>query len=334
MRKNYKNALLFGLGLMLSITNIKAQYTNFQDLVLAPESFWDGSDLSGTHNSGIFSSEFISGDITFTNEFDTSWGAPGYWLGGFAYSNITDNTTEGPSNKHSAITGSGENSLPNYLVSTNNSFIKFDLPGNIPNVNEIVITNSTYAYWSMKNGDGFAKKFGGTSGDEQDWFKITIYAYYMNTIKDSVDFYLADYRFTDNSNDYIVDTWKTIDLSSFNPIDSLYFSLSSTDNSMWGMNTPAFFCIGRVNETPVSVSDIEENRFELFPNPTNDNVYLKSKNLINRIQILDLSGRIVKAINNVNSKEFNLSLSGLNSGLYIIQTETNEKITTQRLIKQ
>ncbi|MCC7333329.1 MAG: DUF4465 domain-containing protein [Flavobacteriales bacterium] len=334
MRKNYKNALLFGLGLMLSITNINAQYTNFQDLVLTPESFWDGSDLSGTHNSGIFSSEFISGDITFKNEFDTSWGAPGYWLGGFAYSNITDNTTEGPSNKHSAITGSGENNLPNYLVSTNNSYIKFDLPGNIPNLNEIVITNSTYAYWSMKNGDGFAKKFGGTSGDEQDWFKITIYAYYMNTIKDSVDFYLADYRFTDNSNDYIVDTWKTIDLSSFNPIDSLYFSLSSTDNSMWGMNTPAFFCIGRINETPVSVAEIDENRFELFPNPASDNVYLKSKDLINRIQILDLSGRIVKAINNVNSKEFKLSLSGLNSGVYSIQTETNEKKTTQRLIKQ
>jgi len=52
----------------------------------------------------------------------------------------------------------------------------------------------------MKNGTaGFAKKFGGTSGNDQDWFKMTAIGYNAagDSVK-SVDFYLADYRFDDN----------------------------------------------------------------------------------------------------------------------------------------
>jgi hypothetical protein len=32
-------------------------------------------------------------------------------------------------------------------------------------------TNTTYAALSMLSGDSFAKKFGGASGDDPDWFK-------------------------------------------------------------------------------------------------------------------------------------------------------------------
>ena len=61
---------------------------------------------------------------------------------------------------------------------------------------------------------------------------------------DSVDFYLADYRFADNSEDYIVKDWTFVSLEALGDVDSLLFSLTSTDNdSMFGMNTPAYFCM-------------------------------------------------------------------------------------------
>jgi hypothetical protein len=58
-----------------------------------------------------------------------------------------------------------------------------------------------------------------------------------------VEFYLADYRFADNRDDYILDTWQYVDLTSLGMIKSLEFTLSSSDIGEWGMNTPAYFAI-------------------------------------------------------------------------------------------
>ena len=36
------------------------------------------------------------------------------------------------------------------------------------------LTNATYAALSMQNGDSFAKKFGGTTGNDADLFGVTL----------------------------------------------------------------------------------------------------------------------------------------------------------------
>ena len=59
----------------------------------------------------------------------------------------------------------------------------------------------------------------------------------------SVDFYLADYRFDNNSLDYIVDKWTTVDLTLLGKINKLTFRFSSSDNGNWGMNTPSYVCL-------------------------------------------------------------------------------------------
>ena len=66
----------------------------FEDLVLAPEKYWNGSDQSGS---------FKSGDITFYNSFNQDCN---YWTG-FSYSDMSDITTAGYGNQYSAITGRG-----------------------------------------------------------------------------------------------------------------------------------------------------------------------------------------------------------------------------------
>ncbi|MCK4822507.1 DUF4465 domain-containing protein, partial [bacterium] len=67
-----------------------------------------------------------------------------------------------------------------------------------------------------------------------------------------IDFYLADYRFTDNSLDYIVKGWTWLDLSGFgNDVIGLQFALSSSDVGQWGMNTPAYFALDDVTTVPI-----------------------------------------------------------------------------------
>ena len=89
-----------------------------------------------------------------------------------------------------------------------------------------------------------AKKFGGASGDDPDWFVLTIIGKdSQGLVTDTVDFYLADYTFADNNQDYIVDTWEYVDLTSLGAVESLEFTLSSSDVGQWGMNTPGYFAM-------------------------------------------------------------------------------------------
>ena len=109
------------------------------------------------------------------------------------------------------------------------------------------LTNATYPYLTMRDGGpfGFAKQFGGVSGDDPDFFLVTITGYDDSASSvGSVDFYLADYRFTDNTQDYLVDQWAWVDLSSLGAVKQLQFTLSSSDNDpVFGMNTPAYFVL-------------------------------------------------------------------------------------------
>jgi hypothetical protein len=98
----------------------------------------------------------------------------------------------------------------------------------------------------MRDGDQFAKKFGGDSGNDEDFFKLEIQGFRGTVATGSVDFFLADYRFANNSQDYLVDQWARVNLSSLGAVDSLKFALSSSDLGQFGMNTPAYFAMDRI----------------------------------------------------------------------------------------
>jgi hypothetical protein len=105
----------------------------------------------------------------------------------------------------------------------------------------------------MLNGDAYAKKFGGETGGDPDWFMLTITGKDADGNEvDTVDFYLADYRFEDNGEDYIVDTWQYVDLTSLGEVMSLEFALSSSDVGDWGMNTPGYIAIDTIMYYPAS----------------------------------------------------------------------------------
>jgi len=218
---------------MINFAN--ANIATFEDLTLPAESYWNGSDGSGG---------FVSGNAYFNNNYNATWST---W-DGFSYSNITDTTTSGIAGQYNAITGSGQGGSANYAI----GYVGWAGPPTVTlNTPAIVgglyVTNNNYAYYSMLNGDAFAKKFGGDSGNDPDWFLLTITGKDSNgNVTGTVEFYLADFRFEDNSHDYIVDTWQFVDLTSLGTVKSLEFSLSSSDVGAWGMNTPAYFAIDTI----------------------------------------------------------------------------------------
>ncbi|MFN5884360.1 MAG: DUF4465 domain-containing protein, partial [Bacteroidota bacterium] len=161
-----------------------------------------------------------------------------YWSSGFAISSVFDTVTPGYGNLYTSFAGLGADSSIQYAISQNRSRVL--IPTNIlpiPHVKGMYVTNTTYAALSMKFGDAFAKKFGGPSGNDPDYLLLTVKAFLGGTQKaDSVNFYLADFRNADNSKDYILNTWKWLNLTPLGLVDSLEFILSSSDNGAFGMN--------------------------------------------------------------------------------------------------
>ena len=219
-----------------------ADIAHFEDLSLTAESYWNGSDESGG---------FISGSVYFKNNYDSTYGS---W-DGFAYSNITDTLSSGWTAQYNAITGEGQDGSDNYGIGyvgwSELPVLTLDTAGV---VDGLYVTNNNYAYYSMLDGDAYAKKFGGSGGDDEDWFLLNIIGKDIGgAVSGTVDFYLADYRFADNSEDYIVNEWEYVELSSLGAVKSIEFSLSSSDVGDFGMNTPAYFVLDTVIPEPSTV---------------------------------------------------------------------------------
>ena len=199
---------------------------------------------------------FDSGSVEFQyhHSYDAGWDFDSW--DGWSYSNVTDVTTPGFGNQYSAYLETPNASNEYGIATTGANEVSISTPGAV--FQSIDVTNTTYAALSMKNGDSFAKEFGGTTGDDPDWFLLTITGNdNAGASVGTVDCYLADYRFADNGLDYIVDEWATIDLTSLMGATSLEFAFTSSDTGVWGMNTPAFFAADNLTVYDPSVADFE-----------------------------------------------------------------------------
>lgn len=213
----------------LILNSATAAVVTFETVFLGPSGYRNGSGGEGNLT--------LEG-VTFNNSYESLYGS---WSG-FAISNHIDTTTAGYSNQYSALAGTGANGSQKYAVGYDavisfNSLIDLNGQG-------ASFTNTTYAGLSMRNGDSFAKKFGGTTGNDPDWLLLTIDGYFGGVqTASSVKFYLADFRFSNNSQDYIVGDWKSVDFSALGTVNELRFRMSSSDNGTFGMNTPAYFAM-------------------------------------------------------------------------------------------
>lgn len=296
--------------------------STFEENNLATNTFLNGSE-------GV--DGYQSGNAFFPTTYAVDYG--GYWANGWAVSAVQDSVTSGFGNLYGAKTKNGLNSFT-YAVGQQNSMIKLtgDATGKI--VNGLYVTNSTYTHNSMRDGDDFAKKFGGTDGTDPDFLKLEIRKYSNGKLQDNVvDFYLADFRSEDGAEDYIINDWQWIDLTSLGNVDSLQFTLVSTDLGDYGINTPLFFCIDNLeisNDLSTSLEDLtlEHAQITLFPNPTVDylKIELANKDLTGQAGIFDLTGRQILT-QNIAFDNNQINVTNLESGVYIFALQAENGVT-------
>ena len=221
-----KKILSFAAAVAALSTSANAAVITFEDVDLGSDKYMptpQGSSGSYDWSSGGMA--YFSFDYVYDSTYGyTSWS-------GFKVSKDTDTTTHGYENEHSAITGSGAAGSSQYVVFYGNStgmtadagvattdmgIMSF---GEKVNVSSIDITNTTYAYYEMAEGSGYAPKMLDSS-------------YYMNLlifgIDESGDFSgVVSFALGDSKK--IANTWNTVDLSPLGAVMGLGFAYETNE---------------------------------------------------------------------------------------------------------
>ncbi|HEU5118484.1 MAG TPA: DUF4465 domain-containing protein [Isosphaeraceae bacterium] len=240
--------LAFALLLVGVTCSVSADLVStFEDQGLGPNSY----------NNHPVSGSFLSGGNEFNNsyEYNAQYNFESWY--GWAMSTKTNGTTSpidtnDPASylayEYSSVTGSGSGGSNTYAVAyTLGPIVGANPPAaNISVVNlasgtnpvSIDLTNTTYTYQIIEQGNAYANAFG--SGD---YYLLTITGYNGENgtgaqVGTPIEVYLADFR---NSQQFVLSSWETVNLTALAGSRSLRFGLSSTDNSAFGIDTPAFF---------------------------------------------------------------------------------------------
>lgn len=96
------------------------------------------------------------------------------------------------------------------------------------------VTNTTYSYYVMKNGSPFSRPFG-----PDDYLALDIYGVKDGVAKLSQSVYLA-------KDGVPINKWGLVDLTPLGEVQSIFFTMRSSDTGEWGMNTPAYFAINAI----------------------------------------------------------------------------------------
>ncbi len=113
--------------------------------------------------------------------------------------------------------------------------------------------------------------------------------------------------------------------------------LSNDDGSTWSASSYIYRIRSVVYESSSSslaTSNVKLNEVSIYPNPTSDILKVKLlKNEKSKIEIYDLSGRLVKQMN-ANSDNIELNVSALDKGTYLINIVTPSDTISKKFIKK
>jgi hypothetical protein len=336
-----KKLILFSFMLFAITKASIGQVADFENLTFpAGTSYWKG--VPGSAGDSVFGTSISNNTISFINQNDSSFGM-NFWSG-WAYSKAKDSISTSydtsDCNAFFAITTANNNYAVAYQswddyynrIRINRSgIVYFTFQG-------FEITNSTIAYRSMQNGDGNAKAFGGPTGNDPDYFKVRFTGWQQGMpLNDTFDFYLADFRDTNNANDYIIKDWTNVNFpSNFHNVDSLTYVLESSDVGGFGMNTPAYFCIDNIKmNVAQSVNQLSQNSLiKIYPNPINNEFQMTNTSTeAMKLSIFNLNGQLVFEDKLTGNNSMKINSENWSNGVYLIKIQQGQNQFYQKIIK-
>ena len=90
--------------------------------------------------------------------------------------------------------------------------------------------------------------------------------------------------------------------------------------------------VSKISAIPSAVSAIKNNGFDLFPNPSNDKIYITNENQkIQQLKIYNNLGALVYE-NNSNQLHYSIDVSPFSKGLYYVNVLSSGSILTKKIM--
>lgn len=290
-----------------------------------------GFDSGMVYNGKTGMQQYITnGDLLMKFGWDTTYK---YWSGNWALSYNHYNKIETSSmdaHLYAAAPGKGAHySEKIFAVGQNHAKLTAADPL-VMGVMSLKVSNSLYAYNSMKFGDAFAKKF---SARDKDSLILEVTSYLQGVKQESKRVVLADFRFMDTTRNFLLDTWQLIQFKKEN--DSIQFEMESSDNGSWGMNTPAFFVLDDIQVMHVvGVKTVKLNNMKVYPNPALNTLNFDTQKDLKTIDVYNFEGQNILQQSLIPSTR-TLDVSGLKSGLYFgVVTDVTGNQSRIKFIKE
>jgi len=122
------------------------------------------------------------------------------------------------------------------------------------------------------------------------------------------------------NNCYEIDEWKLND--NVVQIGGNSFTISNVqENTTIGVT---FKPLAEINENIVQ-------KIQIYPNPTNDEIFIKSELQIRKVEIYSITGALLISEKNFNEK---ISLSALPKGIYMVNIYTDNDTIVQKIVKE
>lgn len=238
---------------------LNANVVTFEDVdIVTDPSAMNGHGEALRFESGSGDNYWASADATFVIN-ENSYGS---WSGVTA-SKSTDTEYVDFNDQYTSITGSGYDGSSQYGIVYYSSWAGGTvdmMTSELVDFSSMYITNTTYTYNSLSNGDSYAKSL-------QDYADLSQYAELKITIKgidsqgeytaNSVEVILGNTYLNEDTGKwevYILQDWELIDLTTLNETDGLYglnFTVEGTDKSGGFDNWPTYFAMDNISYTAV-----------------------------------------------------------------------------------
>ncbi len=186
-------------------------------------------------------------------------------------------------------------------------------------------------YWAMVDEYGHTYELYSNSGGNNMAIRLVVEGMRIQSCNpgfvDGRDAILAadDYLY-DGANQCLI--WETFARR------GLGFSASQGSSSVVGDETEAFNIPGFCTDEGVGIAAFTSQQFWIYPNPGNENVYIKASSNSNIIQIrvMDLSGSLVQSVE-LNDSQMLFDVSSWSKGMYVIEVRGNHGVEYFRWVK-
>ncbi|MEO6759445.1 MAG: T9SS type A sorting domain-containing protein, partial [Saprospiraceae bacterium] len=98
------------------------------------------------------------------------------------------------------------------------------------------------------------------------------------------------------------------------------------DNELWGY-------LNQLNCAPTATTEVEDARIRIYPNPTRSGWQLEASNLVDRVDVFDLQGRLLESVAPGRVGSFWLNAAGLPEGVLLLKIWSAGQVSWSKVLK-